>query len=200
MCCMSSKQSDWHVLCTTAELKGDQTVEAWGSGAAAGLAAIQRYGGAKPGDRTMLDALTPAVNLFQQSLSDGRCSHKGCTPCDVIKCTCLILSGINMENSCPGPGQRSLLLGIRTQLPFVKMKLILICYILTFYARCFTGSVASALSLAASAASKGAEMTKSMKAGAGRSSYVPEEALHNTADPGASAVSYWLHGVAEAMQ
>jgi len=169
---MSSKQSDWHVMCTAAELKEDQTVEGWGSGAAAGLAAIQRYGGAKPGDRTMLDALTPAVNSFQQELSDGECSHKGCTPCDVV----------------------------RTQLPFIKMKLILICYILTFYARCFAGSVASALSLAASAASKGAEMTKSMKAGAGRSSYVPEEALRNIADPGASAASYWLHAVAEAMQ
>lgn len=119
-------------LALAAELKGDPTVEAWGSGAAAGLAAIQRYGGAKPGDRTMLDALTPAVSLYQQKLCDG--------------------------------------------------------------------SAASALSLAASAASKGAEMTKSMKAGAGRSSYVPEEALHNTADPGASAVSYWLHAVAEALQ
>ena len=169
---MSSKQSDWHVLCTTAELKRDQTVEAWGLGAAAGVAAIQRYGGAKPGDRTMLDALTPAVNSFQQELSGGECSHKGCTPCDVV----------------------------RTQLPFIKVKLLLICYILTICARCFAGSVASALSLAASAASKGAEMTKSMKAGAGRSSYVPEEALRNTADPGASAVSCWLHAVAEAMQ
>ena len=43
-------------------------------------------------------------------------------------------------------------------------------------------------------------MTKSMKAGAGRSSYVPEEAMRNIADPGASAASYWLHAVAEAMQ
>lgn len=95
---------------------------------------------------------------------------------------------------------RPLWLGSRTQLPFIRTKLIFICYILTVYARYFAGSVASALSLAASAASKGAEMTKSMKAGAGRSSYVPEEALRNTADPGASAVSYWLHAVAEAMQ
>ena len=80
------------------------------------------------------------------------------------------------------------------------MKLTLICYSLPVSAHCLAASAASALSLAASAASKGAEMTKSMKAGAGRSSYVPEEALHNTADPGASAVSYWLHAVAEALQ
>ena len=74
-------------MCTAAELKGDPTVEAWGSGAAAGLAAIQRYGGAKPGDRTMLDALTPAVSLYQQKLCDGECSYKGCTPCDAVECT-----------------------------------------------------------------------------------------------------------------
>ena len=36
-----------------------------------------------------------------------------------------------------------------------------------------------------------------MKAGAGRSSYVPEEALRNTADPGASAVAFWLQAVAD---
>ena len=96
-------------MCTAAELKGDPTVEAWGSGAAAGLAAIQRYGGAKPGDRTMLDALTPAVSLYQQKLSDGECSYKGCTPCDVVECTCLILSCINIQRSCcPRPS----LLGI----------------------------------------------------------------------------------------
>ena len=36
-----------------------------------------------------------------------------------------------------------------------------------------------------------------MKAGAGRSSYVPEEALRNTSDPGASAVAIWLQAVAD---
>lgn len=70
--------ADCRVLCTTAALKESQTVEAWGAGAAAGLAAIQRYGGARPGDRTMLDAFTPAVKLFQQKLSEGERSHKGC--------------------------------------------------------------------------------------------------------------------------
>lgn len=32
-----------------------------------GMAAVQTYGGAKPGDRTMLDALAPAIRALQQS-------------------------------------------------------------------------------------------------------------------------------------
>ena len=39
-----------------------------------------------------------------------------------------------------------------------------------------------------------------MKAAAGRSSYVPEEALQDTSDPGALAVGFWLQAVAESMQ
>ena len=61
------------------------------------------------------------------------------------------------------------------------------------------GDAITALQEAASASTDGAEKTKTMRAGAGRSSYVPEEALHNTADPGASAVAIWLHAVAEAL-
>ena len=34
--------------------------EGWGRAAAAAVAAVQRYSGARPGDRTMLDALVPA--------------------------------------------------------------------------------------------------------------------------------------------
>ena len=61
------------------------------------------------------------------------------------------------------------------------------------------GNVAAALQAAASAAADGARKTKTMKAGAGRSSYVPEEALRNTADPGASAVAFWLQAVADSL-
>lgn len=64
---------------------------------------------------------------------------------------------------------------------------------------CSGGDAVAALQAAASAAADGAEKTKTMKAGAGRSSYVPEEALHNTADPGASAVAIWLQAVAESL-
>ena len=38
-----------------------------------------------------------------------------------------------------------------------------------------------------------------MRAGAGRSSYVPEEALRDTADPGACAVAFWLQAVADVL-
>lgn len=41
--------------------------ETWPDALAAGVAAMQQYGGAKQGDRTMLDALIPAVELLQQN-------------------------------------------------------------------------------------------------------------------------------------
>ncbi|KAL3151120.1 hypothetical protein ABBQ38_012986 [Trebouxia sp. C0009 RCD-2024] len=116
-----------------AALKETQTADAWGIGAQAGLAAIQHYGGAKPGDRTMLDALAPAIETFRAKSRSG-------------------------------------------------------------------GDAVTALQAAASAAASGAERTKTMRAGAGRSSYVPEAALHNTADPGASAVAIWLQAVAVALK
>ncbi len=58
-------------MLSTAALKGKQTGEAWGEGAQAGLAAIQHYGGAKPGNRTMLDALAPAIKTFQAKIGSG---------------------------------------------------------------------------------------------------------------------------------
>lgn len=58
----------------------------------------------------------------------------------------------------------------------------------------------AAVQAAADAATQGAEETKTMKAAAGRSSYVPEEALQDTTDPGASAVSFWLHAVAVSLR
>ena len=68
-CAYYASSRDW--LGVAAALKEKQTGEAWGEGAAAGLAAIQQYGGAKPGDRTMLDALAPAINSYQSKLSLG---------------------------------------------------------------------------------------------------------------------------------
>lgn len=52
---------------------------------------------------------------------------------------------------------------------------------------------------AAKAAAAGAESTKTMSAAAGRSSYVPQQTLKDTADPGAYAVGIWLTAVSKAM-
>lgn len=37
----------------------------------AGVAAIQKYGGASQGHRTMLDALQPAAEAFQNAIDSG---------------------------------------------------------------------------------------------------------------------------------
>jgi dihydroxyacetone kinase len=52
------------------------------------------------------------------------------------------------------------------------------------------------MSEAAAAAAKGAEATKAMSAGAGRSSYVREEMLRQVPDPGAWAVAWVLQTLA----
>ncbi|WP_299036945.1 dihydroxyacetone kinase subunit DhaK [uncultured Pseudokineococcus sp.] len=51
----------------------DDDGEAWGSGLRGGLAAVQRVGGAQPGDRTLVDALEPAARALEGggSLADG---------------------------------------------------------------------------------------------------------------------------------
>ena len=64
-------------VCSAAALRGQPT--AWGKGGVAGITALQHYGGAKPGDRTMLDALVPAINTFQAKLGSGVAFV--CTPC-----------------------------------------------------------------------------------------------------------------------
>lgn len=50
------------------------------------------------------------------------------------------------------------------------------------------------------AAREGAELTKSLNALAGRSSYVPVEALKCAPDPGAMAVSFWLNAIHDAVR
>ena len=51
----------------------------------------------------------------------------------------------------------------------------------------------------AQAARAGAEATRSMVAQAGRSSYVPAEALASVPDPGAVGVATWMEAVAAAL-
>uniref|UniRef100_A0A7S0RX56 Dihydroxyacetone kinase n=1 Tax=Pyramimonas obovata TaxID=1411642 RepID=A0A7S0RX56_9CHLO len=50
---------------------GGAEAGAWATALSAGTAAIQHYGGASAGHRTMLDALLPAAAAFQQALSEG---------------------------------------------------------------------------------------------------------------------------------
>lgn len=45
---------------------------AWAAAARAGVDAVQRYGGAGGGDRTMLDALLPAVENLELAAGDER--------------------------------------------------------------------------------------------------------------------------------
>lgn len=59
-------------------------------------------------------------------------------------------------------------------------------------------SAAEAAQLASEAASEGANRTKTMTAGAGRSSYVPETELAGIPDPGAVAVAIWMQAASEA--
>lgn len=39
----------------------------------AGIESVERYGGASAGDRTMLDALIPAVDALEASIAEGNC-------------------------------------------------------------------------------------------------------------------------------
>jgi dihydroxyacetone kinase len=48
------------------------TAPDWSAALAAGVNAITELGGAKPGDRTMIDALRPAATAFAAGLAAGR--------------------------------------------------------------------------------------------------------------------------------
>lgn len=52
--------------------KGNELgLASWAAAFAAGVAAVQKYGGAGPGYRTMLDALLPAQHALQDALQQG---------------------------------------------------------------------------------------------------------------------------------
>lgn len=53
------------------ELGGPDTPEAWDRAFAAGVNAVGQIGGAKPGDRTMVDALVPALNAWNAARGAG---------------------------------------------------------------------------------------------------------------------------------
>ncbi|XP_053373186.1 triokinase/FMN cyclase-like isoform X1 [Mercenaria mercenaria] len=55
----------------SSQLQKEVTSQTWLQAMAAGIAAIQRYGGAEPGDRTMLDALWAAKETFEKKLADS---------------------------------------------------------------------------------------------------------------------------------
>jgi dihydroxyacetone kinase len=97
-----------------------------------GVQAMMQYGGARAGDRTMLDALVPALTMATTT--------------------------------------------------FMSKKM-----------------VVEVVTEAAKAATNGAEDTKSMKANAGRSSYVNQDVLKETPDPGAIAAATWINAISSAM-
>ena len=51
--------------------KPDLSEEDWAAALAAGVAGVQRRGKAELGDKTMIDALVPAVEALRSSLADG---------------------------------------------------------------------------------------------------------------------------------
>lgn len=55
----------------TVHLRSDSSARAWAKAWEAGVQAIMRYGGAEPGDRTMLDALHPAGSTLTSQLASG---------------------------------------------------------------------------------------------------------------------------------
>lgn len=56
-----------------------------------------------------------------------------------------------------------------------------------------------ALAAAVDAAQQGADATRTMAAGAGRSSYVPEDVLKDNPDPGAQAAASWLRAIQQSL-
>ncbi|CAC5363909.1 DAK [Mytilus coruscus] len=109
------------------ELQKEISPSAWSSALAAGVTTIRKYGGADPGDRTMLDALYPASEELSSCLKAKK------SPIESFK---------SAVQKCE----------------------------------------------------EGAKSTATMKARAGRSSYVSQDRLKNP-DPGAMAVTIWLSAV-----
>jgi phosphoenolpyruvate---glycerone phosphotransferase subunit DhaL len=56
---------------TAAAGKSELSADDWAAALAAGLAGVQSRGKAELGDKTMVDALTPAVDALQAALADG---------------------------------------------------------------------------------------------------------------------------------
>jgi dihydroxyacetone kinase-like protein len=56
---------------TAAAGKSELSADDWAAALAAGLAGVQTRGKAELGDKTMVDALTPAVDALQAALADG---------------------------------------------------------------------------------------------------------------------------------
>jgi phosphoenolpyruvate---glycerone phosphotransferase subunit DhaL len=56
---------------TSASGKSDLSGDDWAAALAAGVAGVQRRGKAELGDKTMIDALVPAVEAVSSALADG---------------------------------------------------------------------------------------------------------------------------------
>uniref|UniRef100_A0A2P2LJZ0 3,4-dihydroxy-2-butanone kinase n=1 Tax=Rhizophora mucronata TaxID=61149 RepID=A0A2P2LJZ0_RHIMU len=109
------------------------TPKQWAEALEASIAAVSKYGGARAGYRTLLDALIPACEVLKEKLNAG-----------VDPLTAFVLSS--------------------------------------------------------EAALAGAELTKQMKAQAGRSSYVCSDIIASVPDPGAVAAAAWYRAAALAIK
>jgi len=107
--------------------------DAWARALQYGLEAVMKYGGAAPGDRTMIDALSPALSVLEENMVE------------------------------------------------------------------LMSSPATVMVKAGEAATKGAAATKTMRARAGRASYVAADKVTKE-DPGAVAAATWFNIISQALQ
>ncbi len=156
------------------------TTSDWAEALAAGLAAVQKYGRADRGCRTMLDALLPARDALLEAVANGGRGAMGRVGamCVSVPAKCRTIAKL------PGtyaPGKQ-----FTPRLPLNDF--------------CAGADGSTAAEAAAAAAEEGAAATRGMAAAAGRASYVPAEVLAATADPGAMAAAVWLRAVAGAVR
>ncbi|KAK3748750.1 hypothetical protein QZH41_015693 [Actinostola sp. cb2023] len=64
------------LIAVSTALKNGTSLQYWSSGLETGVQSIMRYGGAEPGDRTMIDSLHPASTLLKEQLSEGSATTK----------------------------------------------------------------------------------------------------------------------------
>ena len=183
-------------------------MQAWAAAARAGVAAVQKYGGAGPGHRTMLDALLPAVDnlekatgVFEMILTpprvktSTRCKSTAAQGRATIPCWTRCSRGgthrVHQGCVCAvhWPWLSYIPAGICSvpDPPLQQQVLMLSCGRLS-QRRCWRRSGCRSGSQAGGG--------KHGAHGGGPRLYVPASALASTPDPGATAVGVWLGALA----
>ena len=91
----------------TTEAKATADVSSWSLALEAGVAAMMKYGGAKRGDRTMLDALLPASEALRLAiLNDGGDIGRVCEAVETAATagaaeTCVMTAGAGRSSYVP---------------------------------------------------------------------------------------------------